>query len=180
MDKKERYFWDLTGYLVLRGVLSTSEIKQVNSALDYVIDSGMISTEPENRGARESESLRGTGPRWAFDTNFLDLPEPHGQSICNLMIHPEVVLRMNAICGKGWRLDHGPQFNNAVKGTVGLTMHGQGNSGSLTNAYKHFGKKTHCGGVTVTWNLTDSPAGGGGFCCVQGRTNLAIPCLTAS
>jgi hypothetical protein len=75
-DKKERYFWDLTGYLVLRGVLSKSEIREVNAALDYVIDSGMIGTEPENRGARGSESLKGTGPRWVFNTNFLDLPEP--------------------------------------------------------------------------------------------------------
>ena len=44
MDRKERYFWYLTGYLVLRGVLSKSEIKQVNAALDYVIESGMIGT----------------------------------------------------------------------------------------------------------------------------------------
>ncbi len=28
MDAKERYFWDVTGYLVLRGVLSAEELKE--------------------------------------------------------------------------------------------------------------------------------------------------------
>ena len=76
MDRKERYFWDLTGYLVVRNVLSESEIDEVNGVLDYVIDSGMVNTDSENRGARDSESLKGSGPRWAFNTNLLDLPAP--------------------------------------------------------------------------------------------------------
>ena len=52
MDRKERYFWDLTGYLVVQNVLSESEIDEVNGVLDYVIDSGMVNTDLEPRCAR--------------------------------------------------------------------------------------------------------------------------------
>ena len=124
MDPKERYFWHLTGYLIVRNVLAKSEIEKVNAALDYVIDSGNVPSG--GRHAGDSKSLRGTGARWAMNTNLLELPDPHGKTICDLMVHPAIVHRLNTICGKGWRLDHGPQFNNAVKGTVGLQMHGQG------------------------------------------------------
>ena len=35
-------------------------------------------------------------------------------------------------------------------------------------AYHHQKGSAFCNGVTVTWNLTDCPAGGGGFACVPG------------
>ena len=34
MDAKERYFWDITGYLVVKNVLSTEELKIANEAID--------------------------------------------------------------------------------------------------------------------------------------------------
>jgi ectoine hydroxylase-related dioxygenase (phytanoyl-CoA dioxygenase family) len=175
MDRKERYFWDLTGYLVVRSVLTEAEIDEVNGALDHVIDSGGVNTDPENRGARDSESLKGKGPRWAFNTNMLDLPKPHCDSIRRLLVHPQVVVRLNEMCGKGWRLDHGPQFNNAVKGTVGLTLHGKGDPHGEAVGYKNQGDLLYCGGLTVSWNLTDCPAGGGGFVCAPGSHKSKYP-----
>ena len=35
MDAKERYFWDLTGHLVVPQVLSPGEIAEANEAIDY-------------------------------------------------------------------------------------------------------------------------------------------------
>ena len=34
MYKRERYFWDLTGYLVLRQVLTAEEVKAANDAYE--------------------------------------------------------------------------------------------------------------------------------------------------
>ena len=34
MDAKEKYYWDLTGYLIVRDVLSQTEIDEVNEALE--------------------------------------------------------------------------------------------------------------------------------------------------
>ena len=175
MDAKERYFWDLTGYLVVRGVLSKPEIDEVNRALDHVIATGGINTDSDNRGARGSESLKGSGPRWAWNTNLLDLPKPYCDPIRKLLGHPQVVSRVNEMCGVGWRMDHGPQFNNAVKGTVGLTMHGKGEPHNEAVAFNRQGDTTYCGGLTVTWNLADSPAGGGGFVVSPGSHKSRYP-----
>ena len=35
MDAKERYFWDLTGYLVVKNVLATEELETAIAAIDY-------------------------------------------------------------------------------------------------------------------------------------------------
>ena len=34
MDARERYFWDLTGYLVVRQVLTADEVVEANEAID--------------------------------------------------------------------------------------------------------------------------------------------------
>lgn len=34
MTDKERYFWDLTGFVVINQVLSKDEVKEVNEAID--------------------------------------------------------------------------------------------------------------------------------------------------
>jgi hypothetical protein len=42
-------------------------------------------------------------------------------------------------------------------------------------AYKHQDSEPYCGGVTVTWNLTDCPAGKGGFVGVLGSHKSDFP-----
>ncbi len=175
MDAKERYFWDLQGHLIVRNVLSSKELEALNHALDYVIESGAINQSEENRGAADSAFLRGAGPRWAHGTNLLNLPKPHCEPVRQLLAHPQIVSRLNVMCGKGFRLDHGPQFNNAVKGTAGLTLHGAGDPHRDYVAYHHQNGATYCGGVTVTWNLTDCPKNKGGFACVPGSHKSKFP-----
>ena len=103
----------------------------------------------------------GTGSRWAHGTSLLELPRPYCDPVRDLLAHPVVVKYLNVMCGAGFRLDHGPQFNNAVKGTAGLVLHGAGEPHREYVAYHHQNGEMYCGGVTVTWNLTDCPAGKG-------------------
>jgi ectoine hydroxylase-related dioxygenase (phytanoyl-CoA dioxygenase family) len=175
MDAKERYFWDIQGHLIVRNVLSPKELEALNNALDYVIESGAINQSEENRGAADSSFLRGAGARWAHGTNLLNLPKPHCEPVRQLLAHPQIVSRLNVMCGKGFRLDHGPQFNNAVKGTAGLTLHGSGDPHKDYVAYHHQNGIMHVGGVTVTWNLTDCPENKGGFACVPGSHKSKFP-----
>ena len=163
-DGRERYYWDLTGYLVARGVLSVEEIATANAAIDSVL--GEITMREQGTG--DSRFLKGTGARWYRGQNLLNLHQPHCEPFRDLLVHPAVVSRLNWMCGPGFRLDHGPQFNNAVKGTEGLSMHGADEPHREFVAYHHQNGESYCGGVTVTWNLTDCPAGGGGFACVPG------------
>ena len=121
--------------------------------------------------------MQGTGPRWYHGDNLLNLPKPHCEPFRLLLAHPVVVNRLNWMCGRGFRLDHGPQFNNAVEGTAGLTMHGAAEPHREYVAYHHQNGQGYCGGVTVTWNLTDCPAGGGGFACAPGshKARFSMP-----
>ena len=172
MNDKERYFWDLNGHLVLRNVLSQDEIDEVNEALKVVIEGVQ---ERERSGARGSAALEGKSARWYRGDNLLGLPHPHCEPFRKLLAHPQVMSRLRTMCGRGFRLDHGPQFNNAVKGTEGLTMHGAGAPHRDMVAYKHQSGETYCGGVTVTWNLTDCPGGNGGFACVPASHKSDFP-----
>ncbi|MBK35984.1 MAG: hypothetical protein CME26_10715 [Gemmatimonadetes bacterium] len=173
MDARERYFWDLNGHLVVRNVLDQDEIDEVNEALKIAIEGVR---ERQRSGARGSEALHGSSARWYRGDNLLGLPHPHGVPFRKLLAHPQVISRLRVMCGRGFRLDHGPQFNNAVKDTEGLTMHGAGAPHRDMVAYKHQGGETYCGGVTVTWNLTDHPGNGtGGFAAVPGSHKSDFP-----
>ena len=60
MTEREKYFWDLTGYLIVRGVLSVEEIAEANEALDYAKKD--IFQHEEGRG--DYTALKGTAARW--------------------------------------------------------------------------------------------------------------------
>ena len=121
-DRRERYFWDLTGYLIVRAVLTPEEVAAANTAIDTLTKQITIL----DKGTRDSRFLKGTGARWYGGESLLNLPKPHCHPFRALLAHPAVVSRLNWMCGPGFRLDHGPQFNNAIKGTEGLSLHGAG------------------------------------------------------
>ena len=171
MMEKEEYFWDLNGHLVVRDVLEKDEIAEVNEALDFV-QRGIHEGAGELGGAT---SLSGTPARWYRGDNLLSLPRPHCEPFRKMLAHAKIVQRLVRMCGKGVRLDHGPQFNNAVKGTRGLALHGAGHPHRPYVGYHHQNGSGFCNGVTVTWNLTDCPAGGGGFACVPGSHKSRYP-----
>lgn len=171
MDKRERYFWDLTGYLVLRNVLTADEITAANEAIEYYAD--QIHVGEPNEGAQDSQILRGTEQRILH--GLLEFDEPYCEPFRKMLVHPEVIMRLNVMCGVGFRFDHGPWVTDSVKGTEGLVMHGRGEPHRPFVAYHHQSGKMHCGGVTVTWQLSDVNAGDGGFACVPGSHKSRFP-----
>ena len=46
MDTKERYFWDLTGHLIVPQVLSPDEVKAANDAIDHFFGSFSLCMTP--------------------------------------------------------------------------------------------------------------------------------------
>jgi hypothetical protein len=171
VTETERYFWDLNGYLVLRGVLTTEQLTAANSAVEYYSD--QIRVGEDNRGSRSSTALKGTGRPTLH--GLLHLEHPHCEPFRQMLVHPRVVQCMNLMSGPGWRLDHGPLIIAGVKGTEGLTLHGAGEPHSTSTGYHHQNGSTYCGGITVQWQLTDVNAGDGGFCCVPGSHKSKFP-----
>ena len=77
MDAKERYFWDLTGYLVVKNVLAKEDLEIANAAIDYCAD--RINQDEDNKSVGDSTFLRGTGSRWMHGTNLLNIDPPYCQ-----------------------------------------------------------------------------------------------------
>ena len=97
MDARERYFWDLTGYLVVKGVLSKEEIEQTNEIVDRYSDRVKVGGST----ARDSVSFAGTGRPML--PGILEFPKPDCDPFHNMLAHPAVVSRLNVMCGKGFR-----------------------------------------------------------------------------
>ena len=171
MDPRERYFWDITGYLILRDLLTPDEIIEANEAVDRNMD--RMVTGKDNAGAQDSQSLRGKGQ--ALLPNLLEWEKPYCEPFRKMLVHPEVVKRLNVMLGVGFRHDHGPWVSYSEKGTEGLVMHGRGEPHKPEVAYHHQDGVMYCGGVTVTWQLVDVNAGDGGFTCVPGSHKAKFP-----
>lgn len=172
MSEEERYYFDLRGYLVVEDVLSQAEIDACNAAIDHFHDQLVIL----DRGSRSGNSSALTaeedrGEIWGI----LGWPAPYRDPFRKLLIHPVIVSRLNALCGKRFRLDHGPWLITGRRGSDGHHLHGGGEPFSPTNWYHQQNGQIHCRAVTVSWQLTDVPAGAGGFCCIPGSHKSQEP-----
>ena len=176
MDERERYFWDLTGYLVVQQVLTADELAAANAALDDCHERGAVHDAGEISGPRGSRRLRGSSYlRITASEELLTLPKPHCEPFRRMLAHPAVVSRLNEMCGTGFRFDHGPHYIGGVEGTAGMVMHGAGEPHRPYVAYHHQGGRGYCAGVTVAWNLADAGPGDGGFACVPGSHKAGFP-----
>ena len=169
MDARERYFWDLTGYLVVKGVLSTEEVARANDIVDRYWDR----VEVGGSTARDSVAFAGTGRPML--PGILEFPKPDCEPFREMLAHPVLVKYLNVMCDKGFRLDHGPMFIVSNKGTGGHTMHGNGEPHRPHVAYHHQNGEPWVGGVTVAWQLHDCKEGMGGFACVPSSHKAMFP-----
>ncbi len=169
MDARERYFWDLTGYLVVKSVLSKEEVARANDIVDRYWDR----VEVGGSTARESVAFAGTGRPML--PGILEFPKPDCEPFREMLAHPVLVKYLNVMCDKGFRLDHGPMFIVSNKGTAGHTMHGNGEPHRPHVAYHHQNGKPWVGGVTVAWQLHDCEEGMGGFACVPSSHKAMFP-----
>lgn len=175
MTPKERYYWDLNGHLILRGVLTRSELEAANAAIDACSD--RINPGEPDRLSRGSKSLRGLGRPGLRGTQLLNIEKPHCDIFRRLLVHPAVISRLRVMCGAGFRLDHGPQFIGGVKGTSGHRLHGAGAPHKPFVGYNHQAGEPYVGGVTVSWQLAEVIENQGGFACVPGshKSNFDAP-----
>jgi ectoine hydroxylase-related dioxygenase (phytanoyl-CoA dioxygenase family) len=174
MTDEQKYFFDLNGYLVLEGALSTEEVAACNEAIDQ---------NPDRMRIREGELLlSGNSAALKADQGRGDLlgmlswPRPWCQLFRDLLIHPSVIPVLNELLREGWRLDH--LYGIVMtRGTEGHVLHGGGDSDDPTGFYRFQNGRLRCGLTVVSWQLSDVPEGAGGFCCIPGshKANLPTP-----
>ena len=176
MSDAERYFFDLTGYLIVREALSPEAVAECNAAIDHDAEKVRARSVEAGGLARGSTALRGDIGRLEL-TGMLGWSSPYREPFRKLLVHPIVVSRLNALCGKGFRLDHGPLMIGAVEGTEGHQLHGAGEPFSPSVWYHQQNGRIFCRGVTVAWQLYDVNPGDGGFCIVPGshKSRFRVP-----
>ncbi|MYG00380.1 phytanoyl-CoA dioxygenase family protein [Candidatus Poribacteria bacterium] len=170
IDEKEFYFWDLNGYLVVRGVMDEQWLAEANEAVDKFQDRIVVGSEL----AGGSVSQAGTGR--PLLSGLLDLPDPYNAPFRRMIAHPVVVQRLNWMGSSGYRTGGATVFC-AVNGTSGHALHDGNEPMSPSRGYFFKNGRSYAETVTITWQLRDVEPGLGGFACVPGshKTQYSMP-----
>ena len=121
MTDKERFLFDLNGYLTLDCVLTDEEVAAANQAIDR--HAHLL----ENRRpglAHTSQVLKGSSGKAGFTRNPLGFARPWCEPFRRMLTHARVAEVFNEILGPGFRLDHGPMLIQMVRETEGHWLHG--------------------------------------------------------
>ena len=170
IDEKEFYFWDLNGYVVVRGVMDEQWLAEANEAVDKFQDRIVVGEEL----ARGSISQAGTGR--PLLQGLLDLPDPYNAPFRRMIAHPAVVQRLNWMGGNGYRMGGATVFC-AVQGSSGHSLHDGNEPMTPSRGYYFKNGRSYAETVTITWQLRDVEPGLGGFACVPGshKTQYSMP-----
>jgi hypothetical protein len=189
-DPEELWFWDVRGYLVLRGVMDEQWLAAANAAVEFALENqdslpeghpSRIEEVPE-QALRENDWVwpENTSPRLFGEINrpriggLYQLPEPHNDAFRRMIGHPAIVQRLNWMLGYGFRESTEPMCCVYPTGTCGGSLHGQ-NPGSFT---VHNGRQL-VEQTNVAWALQDESPGfgedSGGFLCVPGSHKAQYP-----
>eukprot|EP00930_Biecheleria_cincta_P075984 TRINITY_DN63189_c0_g1_i1.p1 TRINITY_DN63189_c0_g1~~TRINITY_DN63189_c0_g1_i1.p1 ORF type:complete len:377 (+),score=58.68 TRINITY_DN63189_c0_g1_i1:27-1133(+) len=185
MSHKEKYLFDLNGFLVLRSVLSQAEVAAANDAVDAHMDTlhertGKLRTS--GLYGRQSEALAGDGSTGRKDMGgMLGWAKPHCEPFRQFMCHPRVVPILTELLGVGYRLDHSPLLLVQEQGAEGHTLHGGAVTESgepawpLMYSFSHGQMRNQL--LTVCMQLRDAGPEDGGFCVVPGshKSNFPVP-----
>ncbi|MFT5370107.1 MAG: ectoine hydroxylase-related dioxygenase (phytanoyl-CoA dioxygenase family) [Candidatus Latescibacterota bacterium] len=168
IDETEFYFWDLNGYLVLRGVMDEAWLAEANAVVDAFEDQIVVGEVTSGK----SKSLVGTGrPELK---GLLQLPAPHCDPFRRMIAHSVIEHRLNWMGASGGRTGS-PSVFASVKGTSGHAQHGNGEPINPGRQYVYQNGRSYCQAVTVTWQLRDVSPGDGGFACVPGSHKANYP-----
>ncbi|HZT43139.1 MAG TPA: phytanoyl-CoA dioxygenase family protein [Chthonomonadaceae bacterium] len=172
MNDREKYLFDVQGYLLVRNFLTPEEVKQLNAAFDANRDK---MGEDGNSNIGNSNTLRGERKRGIF-TGMLTWEHPWCEPFRDLLAHPKAIPYLNTMLGRGWRLDHEPFLLCGGAGAEGLILHGPGHNFDGAQYYTYKNGRMRCGIVVLQYQLADVNPGDGGFCCIPGSHKANYPC----
>lgn len=173
MNDREKYLYDIQGYLVVPNFLTPDEVDRLNESFDNNIDK---MTEDGNSNTGNSKALT-TGRKRGLYSGMLAWEKPHCQPFRDLLVHQKSIPYLDTLFGRGWRMDHSPFALFSHKGDEGLILHGPGNDYFGLAAYHFKNGKIRTGMVVFQFQLADVNPGDGGFCAVPGshKSNFPLP-----
>jgi ectoine hydroxylase-related dioxygenase (phytanoyl-CoA dioxygenase family) len=189
-DPYELWFWDVRGYLVVRGVMDADWLAAANRAIDAVVadQPNLPAGHPSAFEEVPEQLLRENNWTWPEDTSprlfgeinrprlggLYELPAPYNEPFRRMIAHPAIVKRLNWILGYGYRETNEPMCCVYKEGTSGGSLHGQKSRAYSTLHGRHLVES-----VNVAWAIHDEAPGfgadSGGFLCVPGSHKGTYP-----
>jgi Phytanoyl-CoA dioxygenase (PhyH) len=151
---RDRFLFDLQGYLTVPDALSDEAVGLLNDAVD-----GMV-----RREMGDEETTR----RWS---HLL----ARGRVFCDLIDNPVVLPVLEELLGEGFRLDH--EYLDLIRsgmGPIGSGLHGGAVPFRPAEYYWSGDGHLHSGLVAVAYTLKDVGPDDGGFACVPGSHKSAF------
>lgn len=181
MTAEERFFFDLNGFLIVRGVLSSEEVEAANAAIDKHADD-ILERHGDLRNTRNGSPLAGDGVHGRQDlAGMLQWPKPHCDPFRSWLAHPKLLPYFTELCGEGYRMDHLPFVILQRKGSEGFQLHGGPLSANgrmnPTLQYRCENGDFYNSLLGMSVQLSDHNPGDGGFCVVRGshKMKFALP-----
>lgn len=183
IPEKDRYLFDLNGYIVLKNVLTKEEVAEANLAIDEHIADGVERLDPAVRNTPAGCPLDGDGKSGRIDVGRVLQWGSQSRIFREILDHPKLLPYFHAFLGPGYRMDHMPFVIAQNKGSEGFSLHG-GTIDVRSGEYNHSLAYNcasmgviRCSLMAVSIVLSHHPPGSGGFCVVRGshKSNFKAP-----
>jgi len=156
IPEKERYLFDLQGFLVVENVLNNEEISALRKLVDKQV---AIENQPSASKLRFDGLLS-----W-------------GKPFINLIDNPRITPYLSEFLGGKFRLDH--DYIHIIReglGPIGCNLHGGATPYDPTQYYSFRNGRIYNGLLAVAYELNDVHPGDGGFACIPGSHKSNLPC----
>jgi len=177
ISDREKFLFDLNGFLHLRGVFTADEIASANAAVDERA-ADLLPRDAGLRNAKDGTPLAASGPRLDMG-GMLHWPAEQSRTFRDVLTHPRLLPYYTALLGEGYRLDHQPLLVAQAADSEGFSLHGgpvQANGAmSPELQYRCFNGQLWTSLLAVSVQLVDHEPGDGGFCIVRGSHKLNLP-----
>ena len=179
---RDKYLFDLNGFLIVRNVFSLEEVIACNKAIDKHVDYVQERSNVELRNTKAGTPLVGNGISGRKDLGAILEWGPESQLFRAVLNHPILVPYYHEFLGTGYRMDHQPFCILQDAGSEGFSLHG-GTIDFQTGEYNpHLAYSCVQGRINnqllaVSVALSDHNKGDGGFVVVRGshKSNFAVP-----
>ncbi|CAE7771416.1 CATSPER1 [Symbiodinium sp. CCMP2456] len=182
MSDEEKFFFDLNGFLHVRGALSKDLIDRMNQAITAHSSEIKEREDGDLRNTRSGSALSGDGHTGRRDLGgMLGWPKPHCQPFREVLAHPNLLPYLVELCGSGYRMDHLPLVITSQKGSEGFHLHGgpltQDGGFNPTLQYRCVNGQFYNSLLGMSVQLVDHGPGDGGFCVIRGshKSNFPVP-----
>ena len=174
MTEREKFLFDLQGFLHVRDFLNADEVRALNDA----VDANVLPME-EYEWTGPNQYAGGMDGDYSIRTasGMLTWEKPWCQPFRDLMAHPKAIPYLNSLFGRGWRLEGGPSMIMARKGCGGHGLHGYtSRQYDGAQCYVYANGQFRTGMTLFQYQLRDIEEGKGGVTVMPGSHKANFKC----